>query len=253
MRRSRPVPGDAPAVERGVGLFETVLVHKGRPLLWQQHADRLLSSLRQLELPAPTPADLDAAAQRALRPPQREDQALRLSWIAIAADLDDPRSWRLDAALRPVPEATLRRRAGVHAVSLPGDFARDMPLHKGTSYLGATLGLRYALRRGGNEGLLRAPDGSYREGTTTALLAWSGGHLLASPSPALPSVTAAAFLGGAEPARAALTPALLREGAVLLGSLTLAAPLLSLDGEPCAVPADMAQRIRRFCEDIYSG
>ena len=35
MGRSRllPVPGDAPAVERGVGLFETVLMKGRRPVL----------------------------------------------------------------------------------------------------------------------------------------------------------------------------------------------------------------------------
>jgi hypothetical protein len=45
----------------------------------------------------------------------------------------------------------------------------------------------------------------------------------------------------------------LRAGAVVLGSLTLAAPLVSLDGEPCACPPSMLERIAAFNAELTGG
>ena len=70
-----------------------------------------------------------------------------------------------------------------------------------------------------------------------------------APEGVLPSVTAAAFLEG----RSAVAPIGeddLRAGGVLMGSLTTAAPLLSLDGKPCAQPPEMLVRIRAFRERL---
>jgi branched-subunit amino acid aminotransferase/4-amino-4-deoxychorismate lyase len=242
------VPGDAPAVERGVGLFETVLAIGRRKVLWAPHVERLLGGLGRWELPAPGRDEIEAAAEAALAdvPDDRDERALRLTWLAAGADLEVRASWRLDVSLRPIPALTLQRREGSRAVSLPPELARDTPALKSTSYLAAVLGLRHAARRGADEGLLLGPDGSYVEGTATTLVAWDGGRLLLSRHAALPGVTAAAFVGPAEAPRGALTAQVLREGAIVLGSLTGAAPLLSLDGEPCAVPPPMRDRIAAF-------
>lgn len=44
----------------GDGLFETVAIHAGRPLLWQEHLERLFEGCRRLAIPAPA-AELLAA------------------------------------------------------------------------------------------------------------------------------------------------------------------------------------------------
>src|SRR5262249_45629543 len=118
-----------------------------------------------------------------------------------------------------------------------------------TSYLGAVLGLRHAQRHGADEGLFVDESGRYLEGTACALVAWQGGALAFAEHGVLPSVTAATFaadLGERRPLRRA---DLLR-GAIMLGSLTRAAPLDSLDGEACAKPAAMLARIAAFNREL---
>lgn len=242
----RDLPFDAPAVERGVGFFETVLLIDGHAAHWVAHVQRLLGTLARFELPAPGRDHIHAEAMRAVAISPAGEHALRLTWLALGKALDDAASWRLDISTRPIPPATLARRAGSHAVTLAADLVRDTPSLKSTSYLSSVLGLREAMRRGGDEGLFTDRDGSYLEGTAAALLAWRDGRLLAARGAVLPSVTAGAFIGGETVEHGTITRDDLCAGAVLLGSLTRAAPLLSVDGIACNVPPAMAERIRHF-------
>ncbi len=239
------VPFDSPAVERGAGFFETVLLVGRRAVLWMQHLDRLHATVSRWEFPAPSRGALEADAARligkaALAP--SEERALRLAWIAVGHELERTTSWRLDISLRPVPPLTLQRREGAHGVTLPPELRRDTPSTKSTSYFAAVAGLRIAVRGGGSEGLFTAADGSYLEGTSTALVAWNGGLPVRPRNGALPSVTGAAFAPEPGPGLSLSEP-LLRDGAVLCGSLTLVAPLVSIDGKPCARPPAMLERI----------
>jgi 4-amino-4-deoxychorismate lyase len=243
-----PVPFLSPAVQRGFGFFETALVVGRRAVLWEPHLDRMHRILSGLELPEPSRGRLNAAAKRALdassvRPD--EQRALRLTWFAVNEDLEDEASYRLEAHLMAIPESRLARRKGSHAVSLPLDLQRDTPGVKSTSYFAALQGGRLAKKAGGDEGLLRSRDGHYLEGTSTGLAAWNGGAPVLAPRGVLPSVTAAAFFEGRE-AAAPLEAGTLRAGALLLGSLTMATPILTLDGTACAQPPEMLARIRDF-------
>ncbi|MEO8054594.1 MAG: aminotransferase class IV [Acidobacteriota bacterium] len=247
-----PLPYHSPAVQRGFGFFETALLVGRRAVLWDAHLDRLLKGLARLELPSPSREALDAAARNALdvRAPRGDEQSgLRLTWLAAGEDVDAAASWRLDCYVLPIPESRLARRNGSHAVSLPLDLQRDTPGVKSTSYFAAIQGGRLAKKAGADEGLFRGHDGRYLEGTTTGLAAWNGGTPVLAPEGVLPSVTAAAFFDG----QAAVTPiseAHLRAGGILFGSLTTAAPLLSLDGKPCAQPPEMLARIAAFKERL---
>ena len=248
MRRPADVPFDAPAVERGMGLFETVLLVGRRAVLWMAHLDRLYASLSRWEFPAPSRDALEAeatrlAAEAGLAP--QEERALRIAWIAVGPDLERTESWRLDLSIRPIPSLTLRRRGGAHGITLPHDLRRDTPSTKSTSYFAAVAGLRMAARRGGDEGLFTAADGTYLEGTSTALLAWNGGRPVRAGTDALASVTVAAFASETG-ACLSLSEPLLRDGALLCGSLTLAVPLAYLDGKPCSQPPAMLERIAEF-------
>ena len=166
-------------------------------------------------------------------------------------DVEDSGAWRLDAYVIPIPESRLARRNGSRAISLPVDLQRDTPEMKSTSYFAAIQGGRLAKKAGADEGLFRGHDGRYLEGTTTGLAAWNGGTPVLAPEGVLPSVTAAAFLDG-EAAVAPIGEAHLRAGGILLGSLTTAAPILSLDGKPCAQPPEMLARIAAFRERLLN-
>lgn len=251
-----PVSYDSPAVERGAGFFETVLLVGRRAVLWDAHVDRLLATLARFELPAPTREAVLALARREISGAPGEpggERAMRLAWIAAGADVDDVSSWRLDVSIRAIPPATLDRRRGARAVTLPPLFQRDTPVAKSTSYFAAVAGLRYARKHGGDEGLFTSPDGSYLEGTSTALVAWNGGDLAFTPLPVLPSTMRAAFLKGGGVEKRLLREDLLG-GAFLTGSLTKVVPLLALDGETCERPSAMLERIgefnRRMVEDV---
>jgi 4-amino-4-deoxychorismate lyase len=254
-----PVPFLSPAVQRGFGFFETALLAGRRAVLWEPHLDRMLRILAGLDLPRPSRDRLVDAARRVLdASPAKpaEQRALRLTWFAERDDLDDPASYRLEAQVLPIPESRLLRRSGSHCVSLPLELQRDTPGVKSTSYFAAMQGGRLAKKAGGDEGLFRSADGSYLEGTTTGLAAWNGGTPILAPKGVLPSVTAAAFFGG-RAASASLTAEKLHEGSILLGSLTMATPIVTLDGAPCARPPEMLARIadfnRRLLEDPAFG
>ena len=234
-----PVPFDAPALERGFGFFETLLLLGRRAVLWAPHARRLLATLATLELPAPSLEALERVSRASLEGVEdgEEERALRISWIAVGHDVEAQGSWRLDASVRPVPPNTLSRRAGSRAATVPSKFRRDSPGFKSTSYFGAVAGQRHARRMGADEGLFT--DGNlYVEGASTALVAWNGGRLAGLGPGGLPSVTAEAFLDGAGERRS-LDRTELLAGAILLGSLTTAVPLLSLDGIECSRPPEM--------------
>lgn len=49
----------------GDGLFETIAVRDGRPLLWREHMERLAEGCRRLSLPAPDPEQLFRETDRA--------------------------------------------------------------------------------------------------------------------------------------------------------------------------------------------
>src|SRR3989344_6719399 len=55
----------------GDGLFETIAVHRGTPLLWEQHAQRLLAGAVRLGLPLPETALLRAEANQLCRGVER--------------------------------------------------------------------------------------------------------------------------------------------------------------------------------------
>jgi branched-subunit amino acid aminotransferase/4-amino-4-deoxychorismate lyase len=244
--RPEPVPFDAPAVERGFGFFETLLLLGRRAVLWEAHARRLLATLEALELPAPSREALETGTRAALAgvDGENEERALRLSWIAVGHDVEAAASWRLDATVRAIPPNTLARRAGSRAVTAPERLRRDSPGFKSTSYFGAVAALRHARRLGGDEALFR-DAGLYVEGASTGLVAWNGGRLAGLGPCGLPSVTAEAFLEGAGERRGLGREELL-SGALLLGSLTTAVPLLTLDGVECAQPPAMLRACEAF-------
>lgn len=248
-----PVPFDAPAIERGVGFFETVLLIGRRAVLWERHLARVLATLERYEFPAPQRQAFDRSATEAIDRAGAgpEERALRLSYIAVGHDLDSPKSWRLDLSVRTIPEATLERRQGARVITLPEELSRDTPGVKSTSYFAAIAGLRIARRSGATEALFQTREKTLLEGTSTGLLVFSSDGYRTAGRSMLPSVTTRLFLAGRGTA-AILTAVDVRQGAMLLGSLTKAAPIISLDGVACEQPSAMLDDIHAFNERISS-
>jgi 4-amino-4-deoxychorismate lyase len=254
MKSPADVPYDAPAVERGVGFFETVLLVGRRAVLWDRHLDRFFGTLLRFELPRPLRSEIDRAARAAVESSGAGDtdqRGLRVAWIAVGQDMDRVDAWRLDVTVREIPKLTMWRRNGSNAITLSPELSRDTPAVKSTSYFAAIMGLRHARKRGGDEGLFVAPGGTYLEGTSTSLIGWNGGSPCLPSHGVLPSITAAAFLE-TRASSLPLTAEVIRAGALLAGSLTLATPVLSLDGSPCAQPTAMVERIKAFNKKLLT-
>ena len=100
------MPFDSPAVERGAGFFETVLLIGRRAVLWKQHLDRLDATLSHWEFPAPSRGALEAEATRLVGEAELADTEER----APAARLDRG-----------------RKRAGEGRVVAPRRLAPAMP------------------------------------------------------------------------------------------------------------------------------
>ena len=69
------VPFDDRGLAYGDGLFETVLLRAGEPVLWRYHTARLARGCHRLDIPLPCQAALDATWQG---PPSAEFEVLKL-------------------------------------------------------------------------------------------------------------------------------------------------------------------------------
>jgi 4-amino-4-deoxychorismate lyase len=245
------------AAVRGDGIFETLLVRDGRPCLLEAHLARLTQSAKMLDLPAP---DLDA--WRA---------AVALGADRWAADHDGEGVLRLvysrgresgGPASGPTAFATIGeladrvagvRRDGLAAITLDRGLpldASDMPWlaagAKTLSYAVNMAALRHAERQGAGDVIFVSSDGYVLEGPrSTVVIATEGPDgqpLLLTPPPWYPilrgttqqALFAVARNKGLDCDFRALKPAdlLNAQGIWLISSITLAARVHTLDGQP---------------------
>ncbi len=175
------VPPDDRGLLLGDGLFETVLVKAGEPVLWAEHMARLIRGCAVLGLPAPDSDALLVEARRAAGDLARA--AVRLTWTAGSGGRGlvrpEPAQPRLvvTAAASPKPEgpaalitSSVRRNAGSPASRL-----------KSLSYLDSVLARREALAAGADEALMLDTDGRLAS-ASAANLFWIAGGRLHTPS-----------------------------------------------------------------------
>jgi branched-chain amino acid aminotransferase/4-amino-4-deoxychorismate lyase len=177
----------APIDDRGLllgeGLFETILVKAGRPVLWDAHVRRLAEGCQALDLPAPDPEALRAAALAALAAAPWPRAALRLTWTGGPGGrgLDRPAAPapRLIAAASPAPAGE-----GPAALSV-ADIRRNAqsPLSrlKTLSYLDNVLARRQARAAGADEALMLNTRDEVC-GCAAANLFWLEGDELVTPA-----------------------------------------------------------------------
>lgn len=248
---------DAPALARGVGFFETLLVSRGRPVFLDAHRARIVRSCLELEVPPPTRRALMSAVESALTGKRTgRDRAMRWSYLALGPDLDRRSSWRFFAWTFPIPADVADKRRGIRAVLLPSDWRRLTPKWKTVDYRASVAGLRAARRAGANEAFFVDARGSVLEGTVSNVFAIEGQRLLTPPESAgiLPGVVRGWVMANASRAGFTIVErpvplAALLGGGFATASITGLAPILTVDGRRCAAPRSSFERLRR----LYAG
>lgn len=246
MTKELRVSPDAPALAHGLGLFETMLVVRGRAVQVDEHLQRMVASARALSFPLPDESAFRRAVTNAAKEvAPLEEAALRCMFLAMSDT-----TWRLTATASPIPEATLRRRRRGRAITL--GHSRALPEHKLTSYAASTLGLREAITNDADEGLFLDHRGRILEGTATNIFAIDGTTLITAPVSAgiLPGVVRAWVIANVSRVGWTIierTPSIeeLRRGSFFTSSLTMLAPIRMIDGIACASPGPAFAKLRR--------
>ena len=243
------IPEDDRGFTLGDGLFETVLVRDGAPVLWAEHMTRLAQGCARAGLPAPDPDFVWEAARRALAGAPRR-AALRLSWSAGSGGrgVDRPAAPtpRLvaQAAAAPAPQgsvslatAAVRRNEGSPASRL-----------KTLAYLDNVLARAEARAAGADEALMLNNRGEVAC-AAVANLFWLQDGVLYTPAldcGVLAGVMRAALVERArasgwavEEAKAPRSALDKIEALFLTNSLVGLRPVSALDGKP-APQADLA-------------
>jgi 4-amino-4-deoxychorismate lyase len=182
-------PQDAvPVTDRGLhygdGLFETVLIDRGRAPAWEWHLERLSRGCRVLRLPAPPIAALEADRDGlcALGP----SQAVLKIILTVGGEgrgyaRPRPCAWRRILSLMPAPEWPLAEyRAGIRVRWCRQLWFPD-PTLSGIKHLNRLTQVRARAEWDDPhiaEGLLRDPEGNVVGGTMSNLFVVRDGVLL---------------------------------------------------------------------------
>jgi len=174
----------------GEGIFETIRLYSGAPLLLSDHAARLAAGARLLELTCPPEATLAREIARIARANRiRNDVVCRVS---LSRPPNASRRDRGTTTVRPTRVISLRRlpedleqaRArGIAACSVRFERAAGPAASlKSLSYLSSMLALRAASLSGATEAVFVSPTGEVLEGATTNVFALVGGTIRTPPA-----------------------------------------------------------------------
>jgi 4-amino-4-deoxychorismate lyase len=176
---------DDAALARGLAAFETMRVYGGRIFALDEHLDRLRASAQRLGLPDVARADLEGLAAQALAASGLSEAGVRLYWTGG----HEGAGATAIATVTPVPPDTESLRArGLRVVSLDLGIDREIRMRapwllagvKSTSYAVHVAAVKEAVRRGGDDALLLASDGTVLEGAMSNVW-WRRGELLRTP------------------------------------------------------------------------
>lgn len=252
---------------RGDGVFETILVVDGVPRELGPHLDRLARSAAMLDLPVPDRAAFENAIKVVLDNWSGQEMALKLVYTrGVEGTVGAPTGFALG---QEISGKVLDQRArGLTAISLergiePGLAARAPWLllgAKSVSYAINMAALREAERRGADEVIFTASDGSVLEGPTSSVVVAHGKTLRTTPAAVgvLPGTTQAALFRAAERAGWStsfepLSMADLRnaDGLFLASSVRKITRVHTLDGQPLTDSAALLDEVAGLYESEY--
>ena len=242
---------------RGEGVFETLGVFDGVAMNVGPHLQRLARSAAMIDLPAPDldllASALDAAIAAHTAVPEL---TARIMMTRGVEGTDAPTAW---IHARTAEDYSAARR-GMRVVMLD----RGVPTTvagtshwllagaKTLSYAGNLAALREARRRGADDALYVSSDGWCLEGPTSTLLVRRGDTFTTTPTEAgvLPGTTVDTVFTALEQDGHATSRELMRpqdvlgsDGAWLLSSGRLAAPIARLDDRELPVDAELTTRL----------
>jgi len=180
------VHADDSGLLRGLAAFETLRVYGGVPFALDEHLERLRSSAARMRLPEPDAAGLTRLARAVIEAAATPDCSLRFTTTGGRPG-GEPVSM---AVILPIPEELEQARAaGIAAVTLQlGTDPRarqDSPWLldgvKSTSYAVNMAAFDEARRRGAEDAVFIAVDGSVLEGPVTNVW-WRAQRTLYTPS-----------------------------------------------------------------------
>ena len=183
---SAVIHADDAGLLRGLAAFETVRVYRGRAFALEEHLRRLSSSASRLGLSAPDVAGLEDLVTEAIAAAGVPDASLRIT-VTGGRGGEAPVSLVL---LQPIPpELDDLRAGGIAAVSLQlgtdPRARREAPWLldgvKSTSYAVNMAAFAEARRRGAQDAVFVAADGTVLEGPVTNVW-WRRGAVLYTPS-----------------------------------------------------------------------
>ena len=225
------LPLDDPAIQRGLGLFETLALRDGAVLELEEHLDRLYGGLDRLSIKGPPRKRLRATVFETL------EGAPACGWLKIIVT-----GGHRDVVFRGEMDPADEGRP-VTAVLLPWRRNVSSPLAglKTLSYADNLLGLAHARERGAGEGLWLNTRGHLSEGCSSNLFVIRGRALFtpAVRDGILPGVVrdlvirAAKRLGMTVHEGKLRVPRLVRaREAFLTSSLRGLRPLVAFEGRP---------------------
>jgi len=178
------VPAGDRTVLYGLGAFETVRLHGGRPFLFERHLVRLRRSLAAIGLAAPSalealPAGVVELAARA-DAPSCVCRVTVTGGTAPEAGAAARSDSRVIALLRPAP-APERRPVKVGLAPYAHDPRSPLAGVKTTSYLEHYLQRESAEREGRLDDVLIDLDGQVAEGTVSSLFGVLDGRVVTPP------------------------------------------------------------------------
>ncbi|MFT3716046.1 MAG: aminodeoxychorismate lyase [Gordonia sp. (in: high G+C Gram-positive bacteria)] len=235
-------------VLHGDGLFETLLVRDGRPRLLERHLERLALGAQTAGLPAPDIDGLRAAALTAAGEWSSRGDGDGMARIVYTRGRESvPGVPTAYVTVGPVGAGVAgARRDGLDVITLATGRRGDAPAWeltgvKSLSYARNAAAARYARERGAGEALFLSTDGAVLEGTRSNVVVVTGRTLVTPPADGgiLPGITVAAVFDQAAAAglavradRVTVADLTAADAVWLLSSVTLAAPVRSLDGTP---------------------
>lgn len=241
---------------RGDGVFETVGVFDGTPVNLGPHLDRLVRSAEMIDLPAPDRAVMEEAFAAAVAAHASVPElTVRISLTRGVEGSGIPSCWihareadDYSAARRGISVVTLDR-------GLPTTVMETSPwLLAGAKTLSYAVNMavtREAKRRGADDTLFVSSDGYALEGPTSTLLVRFGEDFVTTPAGAGVLAGTSVKTVGEEIVRRGgtfrdelVTPAQILEsdGAWLLSSSRLAAPIARLDDQELPVDQALTER-----------
>lgn len=195
------IPVDDLAILRGIGVFDLLRTYSGKPLFLKEHVDRLLNSVREINLTVPWNHDhIQKAVLETLKRNTVDEANIRIiitggSSPDFMTPVGNPRLIILVTPLPKLPEWWHEK--GVKVITMPS--TRRIPGAKSIDYLPASLALREAEARNAIEVIYLDADGNALEGTTSNLFAFFGDTLVTPAKGVLSGITRKAVIQIAQP------------------------------------------------------